>query len=85
MHLANFRNLLWGVLEIVIKVEKNVTVMATSNKPQKLAYRFVGKYYEFVMNDEVKERSSDMTTLMQKVKKYKLGVEPITKGIEKFL
>ena len=50
-----------------------------------LAYRFVGKYFEFVMNGEVKERASEFDTLIQKVKKYKLGVEPPVKGVEKFL
>lgn len=47
-----------------------------------LEYRFVGKYYEFVMDGEVKERATELSTLMQKVKKYKIGIET---GLEKFL
>ena len=37
-----------------------------------LQYRHVGKYYEFVMDGEVKERASEFSVLLQKVKKYKL-------------
>jgi hypothetical protein len=57
--------------------------MATTSKPLlKLEYRQVGKYYEFVMDGEVKERAADFFNLMQKVKKYKIGIET---GLERFL
>ena len=48
----------------------------------KIIYRQVGKYYEFVLDGEVKERATEFPVLLQKVKKYKLGVEY---GVEKFI
>jgi len=51
-------------------------------KTLSLQYRQVGKYFEFLMDGEVKERATEISTLMQKVKKYKLGIDI---GLEKFL
>jgi hypothetical protein len=51
-------------------------------KPSMLAYKHNGKYFEFWMDGELKERAAEISTLMQKVKKYKIGIEV---GLEKFL
>ena len=48
----------------------------------KIEYKQNGKYYEFWMNGELKEKASEFSNLMQKVKKYKIGIET---GLEKFL
>jgi mevalonate pyrophosphate decarboxylase len=52
------------------------------SKPIKIQYKQNGKYYEFWLDGELKERASEVSTLMQKVKKYKIGIEI---GLEKFL
>jgi hypothetical protein len=38
-----------------------------------IKYEHNGKYFEFHLNGELKERATDMPTLMKKVKKYKLS------------
>jgi hypothetical protein len=55
------------------------------SKPQRniqLEYKYNEKYYEFWMEGELKERAVELSTLMQKVRKYKIGFEY---GIDKFL
>ena len=59
-----------------------VAVVAVSNSIIKLQYKLNGKYYEFWMDGELKEKALEFSTLMQKVKKYKIGFEM---GLEKFL
>lgn len=48
----------------------------------KIQYKQNGKYYEFYLDGELKEKATEISTLMQKVKKYKIGFEY---GLEKFL
>jgi hypothetical protein len=75
------------VQEIVSKAEGLViaqgeTMATKDNSVTKLAYKQEGKYYEFWIDGELKERATEFSTLMQKVKKYKIGIET---GLEKFL
>ena len=48
----------------------------------KLEYKHSGKYFEFWMDGELKEKATELSTLMQKVKKYKIGFEY---GLDKFI
>ena len=48
----------------------------------KIEYKQVGKYFEFHLDGELKEKATEISTLMQKVKKYKIGFEY---GLDKFL
>ena len=41
----------------------------------KIQYKQSGKYFEFYLNGELKERATEFSTLTQKVKKYKLDYE----------
>jgi len=48
----------------------------------KIQYKHSGKYFEFYLDGELKERAEDFSVLTQKVKKYKLGIDI---GLEKFV
>ena len=48
----------------------------------KIEYKQNGKYYEFWLDGELKEKAAEISTLMQKVKKYKIGIDI---GLEKYL
>ena len=48
----------------------------------KIQYKQTGKYFEFWLDGELKEKAAEISTLMQKVRKYKIGFDT---GIEKFL
>jgi hypothetical protein len=48
----------------------------------KIEYKQVGKYFEFHLDGELKEKALEMSALMQKVKKYKIGLDI---GLEKFI
>ena len=41
----------------------------------KILYDKKGKYHEFWLNGELKERAEEWSVLMKKVKKYDLGYE----------
>jgi hypothetical protein len=40
-----------------------------------IKYEHNGKYFEFHLNGELKERAEEWSVLMKKVKKYELGYE----------
>jgi hypothetical protein len=40
-----------------------------------IKYEYNGKYFEFHLNGELKERATEWSALMKKVKKYELGYE----------
>ena len=48
----------------------------------KIEYKMNGKYYEFYLNGELKEKALEISTLMQKVRKYKIGFEY---GLHKYM
>ena len=48
----------------------------------KIQYKQNGKYYEFWLDGELKEKATEISTLMQKVRKYKIGLDI---GLEKYL
>ena len=48
----------------------------------KIEYKQNGKYFEFYLNGELKEKATDISNLMQKVRKYKIGFEY---GLDKFM
>ena len=48
----------------------------------KIEYKQNGKYYEFWLDGELKEKALEISALMQKVRKYKIGIDI---GLEKFL
>ena len=68
------------VLEIVSKAENLVTAQGVI--VVKIQYKQNGKYYEFWLDGELKEKAAEISTLMQKVRKYKLGLDI---GLEKFI
>ena len=48
----------------------------------RIQYKQTGKFYEFYLDGELKEKAAEISTLMQKVKKYKLGIQT---GLDKFI
>jgi hypothetical protein len=64
----------------VSKAENLVTVQGVI--VVKIQYKQTGKYFEFWLDGELKEKAAEISTLMQKVKKYKIGLQY---GIDKFL
>jgi hypothetical protein len=44
-----------------------------------IKYEHNGKYFEFHLNDELKERAEEWSVLMKKVKKYDLSYETTVK------
>jgi len=48
----------------------------------KIEYKQSGKYFEFYLDGELKEKATEISTLMQKVKKYKIGFQY---GLDKFI
>ena len=43
----------------------------------KIQYKQSGKYFEFWLDGELKERATEISTLMQKVKKLELSISMI--------
>ena len=41
----------------------------------KLEYKQNGKYFEFWLDGELKEKAAEFSALIQKIKKYKLSYE----------
>ena len=41
----------------------------------KIQFKQTGKYFEFWLDGELKEKAAEVSALMQKIKKYKIGYE----------
>ena len=51
------------------------TTKTKSKETVNIKYDVNGKYHEFWLNGELKERAEEWSVLMKKVKKYELGYE----------
>jgi mevalonate pyrophosphate decarboxylase len=70
------------VKDPVSKAENLVFVLVQGIVMIKIEYKQNGKYFEFWLDGELKEKAAEISTLMQKVRKYKIGLEY---GLDKFL